>query len=438
VVFELVGAASKTVPATSLPKVAFAAFLGGFVEWYDFFLAASAAALVWPALFFPSGDVVLATAFSISAYAVTFFSRPIGAIVFGHYGDVSGRRTTLVVTLSIMGISVLAIALLPTYSTIGIWAPVLLIVFRLLFGFGLGGEFGGAISWVAEYAAKSKWRAFWTGCAQLPIALGIGASTLAFAFTLLIMPRQAFLDTGWRVLFGIGAVVLVVGVVIRYRLAESPLFERMKEKKETIRMPAFQVLRERPGRILLLALIYTAQVASTVTLITPIGLGYFAAKGLDITYLTFVIGSVQIVFFVFGILGPVFSDIIGRKKMMLIANLLMFTVVVIYYFMTASPNPTLVLIALVVENFNFGSTLVSVWMSEQFETKYRYSGSGLSYQIGGFIAGAITSFLVPYLITSYRGIVGTWPILCGMVAALFLIATVATLGLRETRLVPLD
>jgi MFS family permease len=428
---------SRVAPKVSVQRVAAAALVGSLVEWYDFFLSASAAALVWPFVFFPQGNVALAVAMSIATYAITFLSRPLGSIVFGHYGDTRGRSGTLMWTLAIMGLSVLAVAILPSYSSIGIAAPVLLIVLRLVFGFGLGGEFGGAVSWVSEFASKSKWRAFWASLVQLPVPMGVGLSTLAFAFILSNLSRDAFLNWGWRVLFGTGAIVLVVGLVIRYALADSPMFEEIKKRRETLRLPAFQVLREQPVKIILLALIYASQVTMTVTLITPVGLSYFVAKGISGTYLTLVVGSTQIVFILFGIAGPIFTELIGRRKMMVISYGMLALITYPFFLLTASPDYTSVLLANILMNCNFGSTIVSAWMAEQFDTKYRYSGSGLSYQIGGCIAGIIGSVVVTGMLGLFNGIVNAWPYLIGLVAGLFVIAVIATLLLPETKRVPL-
>src|SRR5580765_3269925 len=236
-----------TVTQTSKPSirlVALASLVGTSIEWYDFFLYNTAAALVFNFLFFPTFDPFAGTMLAFGTYAVGFAARPIGAIVIGHYGDKVGRRSMLVLTLMMMGIATVLVGLLPTYESIGIWASVLLVILRLVQGFGVGGQWGGAVLMAVEHAPPGK-RGFYGSWPQIGVPAGLLLSTIVY-FPFSRMPEAAFLSWGWRVPFLLSIVLVAVGLFIRVRILETPAFERLKETHQQARQPSIEVLRRYP------------------------------------------------------------------------------------------------------------------------------------------------------------------------------------------------
>src|SRR5499425_1751141 len=224
----------------SIRLVALASLIGTTIEWYDFFLYGTAAALVLNKLFFPTFDPLNGTLASLATYSVGFIARPIGGIVIGHYGDRIGRKSMLVLTLVIMGVATFLIGLLPTYSMIGPLAPVLLVLLRFAQGFGVGGEWGGAVLMAVEHAPKGK-RGFYGSWPQIGVPAGLLLANLVYR-PFANMPQAAFLSWGWRVPFLLSILLVVVGLLIRVRIIETPAFTRIKEKCEEARQPILEVL----------------------------------------------------------------------------------------------------------------------------------------------------------------------------------------------------
>ena len=228
-------------------KVAFASLIGTSIEWYDYFLYGTAAALVFNKLFFPSYDPLVGTLLAFATFSLGFIARPVGGIVFGHFGDKIGRKKMLYLTLMIMGLSTACIGLLPTYAAIGIWAPILLVGMRLLQGFGLGGEWGGAVLMAVEHAPANR-RGFYGSWPQLGAFVGLLLSTLVFR-AVSKMPDADFLTWGWRVPFLLSFILVAVGIWIRMTIAESPVFQKMKEQKQEAKMPIIEALTKHPKNI---------------------------------------------------------------------------------------------------------------------------------------------------------------------------------------------
>jgi len=212
-------------------KVATASLIGTAIEWYDFFLYGTAAALIFNKLFFPTFDPMVGTLLAFATYAVGFVARPLGGVVFGHFGDTIGRKTMLYLTLLIMGVATAVIGVLPTYDTLGIWAAVLLIACRLLQGFGLGGEWGGAVLMAFEHAPADK-KGFYGSWPQLGAPLGLVLGTLVFSVFSAIMTDEQFVAWGWRLPFLFSIALVIVGLWIRFTLAESPEFQKVKDTKQ--------------------------------------------------------------------------------------------------------------------------------------------------------------------------------------------------------------
>jgi MHS family shikimate/dehydroshikimate transporter-like MFS transporter len=234
---------------TSIRQVAFASMIGTTVEWYDFFLYGTAAALVFNQLFFPEYDPLTGTLLAFGTYAVGFFARPVGGIVAGHYGDKIGRKAMLVLTLLIMGSATFLIGLLPTYQTIGIWAPILLLLMRLLQGFGIGGEWGGAVLMAVEHSPPNR-RGFYGSWPQIGVPAGLLTANLVFLLVSRSMSEEAWLAWGWRIPFLVSIILIGVGMFIRLRISETPAFNRVRETHTEAGMPIIDVLRTYPKQVL--------------------------------------------------------------------------------------------------------------------------------------------------------------------------------------------
>src|SRR6266705_1876678 len=233
----------------SIRSVVAASFIGTTIEWYDFFLYGTAAALVFNKLFFPKVEPSAGTLLALATYGVGFLARPVGGIVFGHFGDRIGRKSMLVLTLMIMGVATFLIGVVPTYNQVGPLAPVLLVVLRIAQGFGVGGEWGGAVLMAVEHAPKGK-RGFYGSWPQIGVPAGLLLSTIVY-FPFSRMPEADFLSWGWRVPFLLSIVLVGVGFVIRVRILETPAFSQLKETRQEARQPILEVLTKYPKEVLL-------------------------------------------------------------------------------------------------------------------------------------------------------------------------------------------
>jgi MHS family shikimate/dehydroshikimate transporter-like MFS transporter len=421
----------------SLTGVAFLGVLGTTVDFFDFFISGTAAALAWPTVFFAGATPALALVFSYTAFVISYFARPVGGFVFGHLADTTGRRQALLWTLTTMGFGTLGIGLLPSFQSVGNVAIVLLILFRILQGFGIGGEWGGAASWVTEFAAKSKWRSFWGSWVQQGSAFGILLSGLVFTILLSSLSSSAFLSWGWRVPFYIGAVIILVAVVIRYFAFESPLFRRIKETNTTERLPSVRVLRERWTRILPLGAIiaFSAQVGAlgvfAQSYIKALGLSAaFAASTLTLGGLVSVVGI---------LLSGILGEKLGRRRIILVALVggLLFTFP--YFLLMNTKNLNLILLGTGI-TFFFGSLeggIIGSFFPEQFSTKYRASGAGISFQLAGVITAA-APVLTSYFLGVYGGPLVAWPYIAAVSASYAVIAMVGLAFTRETKGVDME
>jgi MHS family shikimate/dehydroshikimate transporter-like MFS transporter len=240
----------QTSERSSIRQVVAASFIGTTIEWYDFFLYGTAAALVFNKLFFPKVEPSSGTLLALATYGVGFAARPLGGIIFGHYGDRIGRKTMLVLSLLIMGIATFFIGLMPTYAAIGIWAPIILVVLRIAQGIGVGGEWGGAVLMSVEHAPPGR-RGFFGSWPQMGVPAGLFLSTVVFLIVQQTTSDEAFLSWGWRIPFLLSAILVGVGLFVRLRLYESPAFQRIKDTKTEAPMPILDVLRKYPREVLL-------------------------------------------------------------------------------------------------------------------------------------------------------------------------------------------
>jgi MFS family permease len=415
-----------------LTKVTIAAGFGGIIEYYDFFIASFAAATVWPQVFFPDLSSGVADAFSILTFGLVYFTRPIGAYIFGHFGDRIGRKKTLIFTLFAMGLGLLGIALTPSYGSIGWIAIALVVLFRLLFGIGLGGEYGGAVSWITEFTSRSRSRPFWNLWAT-PVPIGLLLASLTFSYLASSM-NGSFITFGWRIPFAIGAVLVVIGLLIRFRVSESPAFKIVLEKKALDKAPASKVLKLYLKTILLLSLAWTFMTTLTSAVMVPFSVSYLVTIGVSSQlanlYVTYaVILGVFIMF-----LGFVISERLGRKKTMILSALWGIVASIAFFPLLNTSSPVLIVLA---DTLLFGCTVFCIGaqntlFAESFPTKFRYSGSGLSFQFGTLISGVVIVGVIPAIILRTGSVINSWPYVSLVGALVATISLVALFFVRET------
>lgn len=416
--------------ATSdIRKVAFAALVGSALEWYDFFIFGAATALVFNKLFFPSFDATTGTIAAFATFAVGFIARPIGGIVFGHYGDRIGRKAMLVLSLTMMGGVTFVIGLLPTYETVGIWAPILLTAIRFLQGFAVGGEWGGASLMVVEHAPDKR-RGFFGSWPQMGIPAALLLSSGVMALVNGLMSNEQFLDWGWRIPFLLSGLLLVLGIVIRRNLAESPSFQKLSESNARVKLPIAKVVTQK-GRIT--ALIVACQAAENSSF------HVFAVYSL--VYVTSVLSvprpvalNALMISAVFCFLAqPVFgalSDRIGRKRVFAGGTIFIGLFIAPFFMMLDTGDTFMITLAMTL-GLVFGqsptqSTQPSL-ISEQYGADIRYSGVSVAYQV----ATVIWSGPTPLIAASLWAWTGSWiPIAC-YIGAAACISVIALLPLRE-------
>lgn len=391
------GAPANSDPS-SVRKVVLASFIGTTVEWYDFFLYGTAAALVFNHLFFPTIDPHAGTMASFATYAIGFFARPVGGVVFGHFGDRIGRKSMLVTTLMLMGLATFGIGLLPTYERAGIWAPALLVALRFIQGFGVGGEWGGAVLMAVEHGHKSRrgWHASWV---QAGVPAGSLLATSVFALCNR-MPESSFMSWGWRVPFLLGIVLLGIGLFIRLRVMESPLFASMKQEGTPPAVPIFEVLRHHPRNVLLAMGARFAENAFFY-IFTAFVLSY-GSKQLHVDNATMLRGVIlgSIVQFA---LVPAFgalSDRIGRRPVYLAGAAFLALFAFPFFMLVDTRNAALIALAIVIglagHSAMYGPQ--AAFFSELFGTHVRYTGASLGYQLASPLAGGLAPLIAAQLL----------------------------------------
>jgi MFS transporter, MHS family, shikimate and dehydroshikimate transport protein len=416
-------------------RVVLSSVIGTAVEWCDFLIYGTATALVFNKLFFPSSDPALSTIASFGTLAVGYLARPMGAAVFGHFGDRIGRKATLAITITIMGLGTFLIGLLPTYDQIGIAAPFLLVLLRLLQGVGLGGEWGGAVLMVVENASARN-RGLLGSTVQLGYPIGTLAATGMFALVSQ-MPESDFLAWAWRIPFLISIVLVGVGLYIRLQLDETPAFREIETKKEVARLPAVEVLihNRRPFFMavgLKLSEISWAQIGGVFAIAYVTGkLAMPRSLILNAILLTAVLAIVAIP--LFGWL----SDRVGRRTIFYASSLFAITFAFPMFRLLDTKDPltiTLTIIAAIIFGQMIGFGVGAPWYCELFSARLRYSGASLGFQIGAAISGGLTPFAAASLMAWTGG--ATWPISVYLIV-LAIITSIATTAAPETAGKPL-
>jgi metabolite-proton symporter len=413
----------------SFRLVALASMVGTTIEWYDFFLYGTAAALVFNRLFFPTFDPLTGTLAAFGSAAVGFVARPVGGIVIGHYGDRIGRKSMLVLTLVIMGVATFLIGLLPTYEQIGPWAAVALVVLRIAQGFGVGGEWGGAVLMAVEHAPKGA-RGFYGSWPQIGVPAGLLISTAVFAW-FARLPEDQFLSWGWRVPFLVSIVLVAIGLLIRVRILETPTFAKIKASGSQARQPILEVLQRYPRQVLLAMGARVAEngafyVYSTFLLV------YATQKvGMD---RSIVLNGLLIASAVELVAIPVFgglSDRLGRRPVDLFGAVVtaLFAFPLFWLFDTGS-TPLVWLALIVALTLSHGAMYApqAAFLSELFGTRVRYSGASLGAQLASVLAGGLSPFIATGLLRQY----GSGGPLALYVIAMAVITIVSVLLATET------
>lgn len=433
---------------TSMGRVAFATTIGTTIEYYDFFIYGTAAALVFPALFFPALGPVAATVASFATFAVAFFARPVGAIIFGHYGDRIGRKRALIATLVIMGVATVLIGLLPAPGTLGefaVIAPILLVSLRFLQGFAVGGEWAGAALMAAEYAPP-KLRGFYSSLPMLGPALAFGLASATFLVTNITLgdSSDAFMDIGWRVPFILSAALVAVGLWIRVSIEETPVFQAEQEaaRERAARgdsaprpLPVLEAIRYQWREMVLGGVAFTSLFAFFY-----IGTSFLTSYGSSAMELPrneiLMAGLIASVFFAGAtVLSGRLSDRVGRKKSLLMAGAIAVPWSLVLFPVLdagASTGGGMVVftigvaVTLMIVGFMFGPA--GSFLPELFHTRYRYTGAGMAYSLAGILGGALPPLAAVGLAGNFGG--GAVGI---MLAAIAVLSLVMTLLLRETR-----
>lgn len=405
-------------------------FIGTTIEWYDFYLYGTAAALVFPALFFPSYSPLTGTLLALLTYSAGFVARPLGGIVMGHFGDRIGRKAMLVSSLIIMGVATTLIGVLPTYAMTGVWAPVLLLTLRIVQGFGVGGEWGGAVLVAVEHAPPTR-RGLFGAWPQAGVPVGLLLSNGVFMTLSLTLSEQAFMAWGWRIGFLGSAALILVGLLIRLKMEETPDFQKAKDEGQIAKLPIVDVFRRQWREVLLAVGIKMSQNA-IFYILTVFSLTYVTTV-LDLPRSVALIGVLAasaVSMFTLLIAGWL-SDEYGRRRVYLIGAVLSAVFAFPFFFLMDSRASLLIwasiVIGLVFHDLMYGPQ--AAFMSELFEPELRYTGASLGYQIASLIAGGLS----PVLAVMLLGIADNrpWPIALYMVG-LSAVTIVATFFSPET------
>ncbi|MDT7708033.1 MAG: hypothetical protein QOG20_3640 [Pseudonocardiales bacterium] len=418
------------VTAPSRNRIAVASFVGTAIEFYDFYIYGTAAALVFGKLFFPSFSPVAGTLAALATFAVGFIARPIGAILFGHFGDRVGRKQMLIVSLLMMGLSTVAIGLVPSYASIGVAAPALLALLRFVQGIGLGGEWGGAVLLATEHAPPGK-RGLYSAFPQLGPAIGFALGNALFLLLGASMSPETFESWGWRIPFLASAVLLVVGFYVRMRISETPVFQAALDAQAQARVPFLELLRRQP-KVLLLATLSFVLAFTMFYTITTFCLTYGTAT-LQISRTTMLVEAIvaSLVMGAATLWFAVLSDRIGRRSLCIAAAVLCAVWAFPLFWLVQTRQPLLVGIGMTVGLIGFALLYgpMGAYFPELFRVRFRYSGSSFAYSAAGIIGGGVSPIVATDILARTGSTAGVSWYLIG-IAALCLICL---LFLRETR-----
>ncbi len=419
---------SRPAATSSIATVIVASFIGTAIEWYDFFLYGTAAALVFNKLFFPNLDSLAGTLSAYGTFAVGFLARPLGGAVFGHYGDKVGRKAMLVWSLILMGAATALIGILPTYSSIGVWAPVLLVALRFVQGIGVGGEWGGAVLMAVEHSGGVR-RGFHGSWPQMGVPAGLLLATGVFALLSSRLSEAEFLAWGWRVPFLTSAVLVAVGLFVRLRLLETPAFTELKQQEGITAAPLIQVLKDHPREVLIgMGMRFAQNVVFYIYTVFVLSYGEKALGYTKSTMLSGVAVGATVGLFTIPIFGAL-SDRFGRKPIYL-AGAVFSLLYAFPFFWLVGQGPGFVALAIVL-GVNLGHDTMygpqAAYFAELFSTRVRYSGASLVYQLTSVFSGGLAPFIATLLLAR----LGSWSV-ATYIAASCVLTVIATLLAPET------
>jgi MFS family permease len=408
---------------TQLRRAVIASTVGTAIEWYDFFLYGTAAGLVFPKLFFPNSDPLVGTLNSFLIYGAGFAARPVGAAIFGHYGDRIGRKATLIATLMLMGIATFMVAFVPSYETIGIWGAILLTFLRFVQGVGVGGEWGGSVLLAMEWSRSDGSRGFIASWPQFGVPCGLFLANLAFlAFS--AYAGDQFLTLGWRIPFALSIILVGVGLYIRLGILETPVFSKLIAEKKIERQPMLSVILQHPKEIILSAFVRLAEQAPFyifTAFVFSYGTGTLKVSR---DFLLYSVMAASVLSFVSIPLSGHISDLIGRKKMYLIGAVTVGVFGFVYFALLNTGSLTLIFIAimlsLIPHDMMYGPQAALI--AESFTGRLRYSGASLGYQLASIIAGGPAPFIATALFAAY----GSGYAIAGYILACAVITIIAT------------
>jgi MFS transporter, MHS family, shikimate and dehydroshikimate transport protein len=415
---------------SSMNSIVFASCFGTIIEWYDFLIYATAATLVFNKAFFPTFDPFASTLAALGSYAVGFLARPLGGALFGHFGDRLGRKSMLVLTLFIMGLSTFCIGLLPTYASIGVFAPILLIVLRVVQGIGLGGEWGGASLMVLEHAPSDR-RGFYTSFVQIGFPIGLVLATLVFGLVAKL-PDADFVSYGWRIPFLVSIVLLGVGTFVRSRVPETPLFEGLKQRDGLSSNPVGEAVGKNTKTFLIAVGLKLSEV-SWVYMLSVFVVGYATTK-LNLPK-AMLLNAVLYAALLELITLPLFgwlSDKIGRRPLYILGALFSIAFAFPLFWMVDSKSTVMIFTAIMIA-MNFGHGMMfgpeSCYFPELFGSRVRYSGASFGFQASAAIGGGFAPIVATAMVGYFGGTTGV----SIMMIVLALITLAAALAARETR-----
>jgi metabolite-proton symporter len=389
--------------SAQLRKAVIASTIGTTIEWYDFFLYGTAAGLIFGKLFFPNSDPLTATLAAFGTYFIGFVGRPIGAAIFGHYGDRIGRKATLIATLLCMGIATFLIAFVPTYESIGIWGAVILTVLRMFQGIGVGGEWGGSVLLAMEWSRTHGQRGLVASWPQFGVPCGLFLANLAvLAFS--AWSGDQFATWGWRIPFALSVVLVGIGLWIRLGIMETPVFQQLLDDKRIEPAPIVEVIKQQPKEIILSALLRMSEQAPFYIFTAFVFAYAVGTLKMSRDLILWAVMAAACVSFVTIPLSGHISDLIGRRKMYLIGAATTGIFGFVYFGMVDTAVPSLVFVAIVLSliphDMQYGPQAALI--AEAFTPRLRYSGASLGYQLASVIAGGPAPLIATALFAAYH------------------------------------